>query len=1054
MFSCRKTSVQLKRLFAVTLTFLLLGIVSITYGYGEPSVALTQQREAQELAQLWDADAARRSQELYMNAADEWARQRKPTEAVECLIGAARQSTALGQKGDALSLLHRAEHLAGGTDDPNLLSILFAELSLTSFELGEVRKAESYIRSSLASAEKASQEDSRAFAFYAAGEISYFRNDSRKATEHYRHALEINQRIGDQRSLARTLISIGWVDFGMLNFDQALANFEHACTAAGSAGDRKGQAMALKGIGTVHNAVNNKQSALKFYFSALDLFPDGLDASEKATIHNGIASVFEHFGNQEGAIASRETALALFEQDSYVFGQYVTLGSLGLHYLAVGNLDKAENALNRSLAMAAKGEDRSQLGITLQGIAKLHQRKGNHAGAIAALQDSLKYLHAPIDRRPRSVSYVLLGRVFLDAGQVMEATTAFENASKLNAIVKDRFLDAEILYQLGNAELKSGNHAAAEMYFKESVRLTETLSSDSANAQLRRSLISSEFERYHSYIALLMTSSKTDHDSNLLALKTLEKGRARAILETLVLANANVAADADPELLAKESALRNRLGHASDRLVDLESMDSKSEETERLQSEVNSLVAQLEELRAELKQSSPVYTAIKNPPDFDLAEFQGSVLDDDSILLEYFLGDEQSYLWMVGRSEFEVFDLPARKVIEDHVDKLRNLLESRKRTQGESIDAARRRVVEADSSYTTVARDLSDILLGPVSERIRGKRIIIVPDGKLNNLAISSLPRPLTSSDDPILLTNEVVYQPSAQTLSLLKKFRAGTDELRTRDLLVFSDPVFSRADSRLAGSQPGRPTSESAALNLRFAESLESLHRLPASGQEAKSIAGIVGPGRTDTFTGFDATRERLLSSRLEEYRIIHLATHALLDQERPELSAVIFSGFDENGQKIDQAVRLQDIYAMKLNADLVVLSACQTAAGKEIKGEGVMGLNSAFLQAGAHSVVASLWQVDDNATNLLMKEFYRGMANGLSVSAALREAQLALYRDPQFRSPFFWAAFTLQGDMNRRPDIGSGSYAWWFVGLSAMFVVAGIVLWKKFGRRLATRR
>jgi len=256
----------------------------------------------------------------------------------------------------------------------------------------------------------------------------------------------------------------------------------------------------------------------------------------------------------------------------------------------------------------------------------------------------------------------------------------------------------------------------------------------------------------------------------------------------------------------------------------------------------------------------------------------------------------------------------------------------------------------------------------------------------------------------------------------LLTKVKT-TSASPSKDLLIFSDPVFTLNDQRLAGSEIAGNDAEpdSAATDkFRFVESLNNLQRLQGSGLEASAILDSVNSSRTDSFSGFAATRRKLLGVRLSDYKIIHFATHAFTDEQRPELSGIVLSRYDERGRPEDEFVRLNDIYGFKLNADLVVLSACETAKGKEVKGEGLISLNNAFLQAGVRSVLATTWKVEDGASLQIMKEFYRGMAgDALTPSQALRKAQIKLWNNPQYRSPFYWAAFTLQGDPNVRPEI-----------------------------------
>ena len=190
-------------------------------------------------------------------------------------------------------------------------------------------------------------------------------------------------------------------------------------------------------------------------------------------------------------------------------------------------------------------------------------------------------------------------------------------------------------------------------------------------------------------------------------------------------------------------------------------------------------------------------------------------------------------------------------------------------------------------------------------------------------------------------------------------------------------------------------------------------LARLPFSRAEAQAILSVAPRQGTLAALDFDASRETVLSGRLAQYRIVHFATHAVLNTESPELSGVMLSTVDPQGRPRDGLLRLDDIYRLNLPADLVVLSACRTALGREIRGEGMVGLTRGFFSAGARQVLVSLWPVEDRATAELMRRFYLAMlGRGRTSAAALREAQTAMWRDEGWRSAYYWAGFSLQGD------------------------------------------
>jgi CHAT domain-containing protein len=271
-----------------------------------------------------------------------------------------------------------------------------------------------------------------------------------------------------------------------------------------------------------------------------------------------------------------------------------------------------------------------------------------------------------------------------------------------------------------------------------------------------------------------------------------------------------------------------------------------------------------------------------------------------------------------------------------------------------------------------------------------------------------------------------VVSLPSASALAVLRRELAGRSAA-PKTLAVLADPVFRPDDSRVVRNARrehlhlGRAEefSESfsrsiAPLDLRAGEiDPRQLNRLRFSEKEAEAIAKLVPEPQRFKALGFAATRSVATGGELAFYRMIHFATHGLIDSRRPELSTLVLSLVNERGEPQNGFLRLHDIYNLELRADLVVLSACQTALGQEIRGEGLVGLTRGFMYAGAARVLASLWSVDDRATSVLMRRFYEHMiTDGLSPAAALRQAQIDMSRDPQWRSPYYWAGFSLQGE------------------------------------------
>jgi len=323
---------------------------------------------------------------------------------------------------------------------------------------------------------------------------------------------------------------------------------------------------------------------------------------------------------------------------------------------------------------------------------------------------------------------------------------------------------------------------------------------------------------------------------------------------------------------------------------------------------------------------------------------------------------------------------------------------------------------------------LSRMVLGPVASQIRGRRLLIVSDGALQYIPFAALPEPGKVGGAPLVAAHEVVYSPSASVLAMLRRAER-EKKVGTKAVAVLADPVFESQDPRVEarpGSQPSKEVKRSVAQDdlsspaehlTRSTEDLglTDLPRLPFSRREADAILAVTPSGQAMAALDFKASRSTATSADLADYRVVHFATHGLLDSTHPELSGLVLSLVDQHGNPQNGFLDLQDIYNLNLPADLVVLSACETALGKEIKGEGLVGLTRGFMYAGASRVLASLWKVDDVATAELMRSFYHYMEQQkMPPAAALRRAQIEMRKQKRWSSAYYWAGFQLQGEWN----------------------------------------
>ncbi|MEK7723930.1 MAG: CHAT domain-containing protein, partial [Acidobacteriota bacterium] len=558
--------------------------------------------------------------------------------------------------------------------------------------------------------------------------------------------------------------------------------------------------------------------------------------------------------------------------------------------------------------------------------------------------------------------------------------------------------EVRALYGIARINYIRGNLDESLAKLETAINLIENIRARIASTELRTSYLSNYQQLYKFYIDLLMqiNKNKPSQGFDARALQASERARARGLLDILNEARADIRQGIEPSLLERERKLQQQLN-----AKDAERKRAKTPpQIEKIEQEIRKLTADFQLLQAEIKQKSPRYSALTQPQPIGLKEIQ-AMLDADTLLLEYSLGETNSYLWLVSNNSLKTFILPKQETIEN---------------QARLFYAS---VKNPDNELKTnkIVADLSKILLEPIAAELGNNRLLIVADGALSYIPFAALSAPhsrLSTSDSPLITTNEIVYMPSASALSALRNESTGRNSA-TKAIAVLADPVFDATDTRVNSTtaQVQNSTLKTAQRDAGY-DSSQPLPRLPKTRAEATTILELAANMEKKIAIDFEANRATVTNPEMSNYRIIHFATHGLLNSQHPEFSGIVLSMVNEKGQPQDGFLRLNEVYNLKFPADLVVLSACQTALGKDIKGEGLVGLTRGFMYAGAQRVVASLWMVDDRATAELMKSFYQNMLGEkkLRPAAALREAQIAMWKSKRFSAPYYWSAFTLQGE------------------------------------------
>jgi CHAT domain-containing protein/tetratricopeptide (TPR) repeat protein len=863
------------------------------------------------------------------------------------------------------------------------------------------------------------ERDREALALYSTAYTYANSGEFRKALIYLPQAQQIFEQLHDANMEATTLTLLGGANDVLGNLSIATAYYQQALEISQREHLRSQEASALNDIGKIDHDLGEWQSSLQYYQQALPIFQSVGDREAEAVVFGNIGSIYYHLGDFDAALHYLQQALAIRKEFGDKDGQAYSLTSIGNVYRMQGERDDATRAFAQALALRKEVGDPRAEAETLDFAGAAYREWGDLQTSLAYHQQSLELRRNTNDLRGQALSLANLGQVeYLlkrrdDA--VRDGTQALEIYSKIG----DQRGLVEVLELLARVERDQGKLIEARDHLGEALALIENQRSQVASEDLRASYFALSHDAYLSYVDLLMQldGQYPDKGYSQEALEVSERARARSLLELLTESHTSIHQGVDVALVTREQELGQLLDAKAERLTHSLGLQEVTAEQQQLKSEIGELERQYQEVRAQIRASSPQFAAISQPEPSTVPQIQKEILDTDTVLLEYLLGDSGSYVWAVSQSGLHSYRLPRREAIEDVARDLYQLLASR----SVSNDQLSR---EADSHIARDAQQLSEMILRPVAPDIQGKRLLIVADGALQYIPFAMLPAPDHGVDHLLLADHEIVSLPSVSVLAIQRA--AGRDRKPPSDqLAVLADPVFSLSDPRVknlddpnavAKTNSEGPTRllvhTAADANIKTA-AISFIPRLPFTRQEAERI--LAASPATGNFEALDfkASRELVLSNQLNRYKYVHFATHGYLDSQQPELSAIVLSMVDEHGHPEDGFLRVHDIYNLQLPADVVVLSACQTGLGKEVRGEGLVGLTRGFMYAGAARVVVSLWSVSDKATADLMARFYSRMLSAkLSPSAALRAAQLEIAEEKRWSSPYFWAPFILQGD------------------------------------------
>jgi CHAT domain-containing protein/tetratricopeptide (TPR) repeat protein len=772
--------------------------------------------------------------------------------------------------------------------------------------------------------------------------------------------------------------------------------------------DKVAEARALHSIGNLLLKFGEIQPALDINLQILEMWREQKNRRMEMIAAGRIATIWYQTGEYEKALVQSKEVLAITRETGSKSDESVALSNIGSTYLALNQPETAISIFEKALSLVGDTGFPIFKANTLFHLGRANVALGNYPKGIENLSTALEIYEkqgASIDLPPY---YLVLGRTYLETGESEKAFDLFQKAEVLSNKTGSQRYEVQSLYWLALVESRRGNTAEAIENLESGLKLIEKIRGEIRNKDLRTSYFSTVQNFYELYIDLLIERSKKDNNSEdvALAFEMSERSRSRSLIDLLQEARVDLKNGISPELLEKQKNLADELNNKYSLREDLFRRKSKPEQIDEINTEINALEIEAETVNVRIAQENPRYAGLLNGRTLAVKDVQ-NLLDDETVLLEYKLGEKRSFLWLVTKDSVEYSELPNRRKIEEKaVAFYDSIIRNDKSEQAKTFE---------------FSRDLSEILLSPVAAKLSNKRLAIVADGVLQYTPFSALASPKSKVRSPksvgkkselLIQTNEIVMLPSA---SVLAQLRANPDNSKTNDktIAIFADPVFDLEDARIAKNSDKIEKNESIAGVLRDFNFGENLPRLLASRQEAKNISNLAAKNKAVVRTDFAASVKNIKSENLENFRILHFATHGLLNSTRPELSGLVFSLYDEKGNQQDGFLGLNDIYNLELQSHLVVLSACQTALGKDVRGEGLIGLSRGFLYAGSKRIMASLWKVDDAATAEFMKRFYTNhLQKGLSATESLRQTKIEMQKIPRYRSPYYWSAFMLLGD------------------------------------------
>lgn len=918
----------------------------------------------------------RKAVELYREASD------RRGDALASTRLAARWMEA-GRFEPAFPYMLRAVEFIGEVPTPSWQAGVWRHMGEQTQSRGQVSEALGYFEKSLALERRSGNQRGEVYTLNALALCYFNKGEGGRAQDLLEQALGMRRRLNDRVGLANGLRTLGEIRSGNGDDPGAAANFDEALAIWRETGNRRGEAVTLHDLAELAHNSGEYEKVIEYEEAARGALKESGANPDEPAILNQEAAALNALGEPERAADLLRKALESLKARNEPAGDSAARINLCGSERAMNRLAEALKDCTVALERARKAETPNFEAAALAGVGMIEHLRGNTAEGMKKNQQALAIFRRIDYKLGEARTLTSLGSMALKLGSTREAIGYLKASVRILHGLQALTLESYARYWLARAEAREGDMPAALRDNQAALETAESFRARIDESNLRASFFVTMQDYYRQQIELQMRMHRAEPRAgwDLKALETAESARARLLLDRFIEAKA----DRPKGAASEEQALRSQIVSASARLTRLLEGPHTPAQQEAAEKRVAELSARHDRLKAKMQAESRKYAHVIFPQPIKAGEIARLLQGSDTRLLEFALGENNSYAWLVSSGGTRAFTLPGRGKIEE----------------------AQRRAYAywtgADGTGADAASQLSRLVLEPLGSRLNAARLLIVADGALSQVPFAALPEPGSGDRKPLIAGHEIVMLPSASFL-MESRIEAPARRRASKDLAILADPVFDAADTRAGGT--GKAGTQGAT------ERAQSFERLRWSRVEAEKIAEL-SPTEPLRAFDFDAGRKALELAAAGDYRILHIASHSIVNERRPELSGIVLSLVDRNGKNVDGYIRAREIYDLRLRADLVVLSACDTALGKEVRGEGVMSLMRAFEYAGSPRVVGSIWKAPDAPTAELMQHFYSAMFRGdLPASAALRAAQLEMWKSGRWSDPRNWAGFVIEGE------------------------------------------